>query len=808
MPPIQSARRIPQRLWRLIYVGAIVILLTRPIVGQTIGGASVDLALSHFDRAKMAEVDRLIDEAIAQSKCPGAVLLVGRGEGIVYEKAYGNRAAKPQAVPMTTDTIFDLASLSKSVGTSSSIMLLVQRGKIRVEDPVAKYIPAFAANGKETISIADLLLHNSGMMPDNDIHDYDQGPKEAWEKIFALEPQWTPHTHFAYSDVNYIVLGELVHIVDGRTLDVFAKEEIFGPLGMTDTSYKPDESRKSRCAPTEYRGDHWTIGEVHDPRAYALGGVAGHAGVFSTAEDLSRFCRMICAGGKIGRTRVFESSTVAQWIKPRPVPGNALDQSGKSVPGPALRTYGFDVDTLYAGSRGERFDRFTTLGHTGFTGTAFWIDPVNDCYFILLTNSVHPDGKGNVLRLRHQVATLVGEALLGAAPATQPTTQSAIVEVDHNFHVLCGIDVLKRDNFSALSGRKVGLITNHSGRDRDGNRTVDLLAHAPGVTLVRLFSPEHGIDGVLDAKVDNSLDSKTGLKVFSLYGPTQKPTPQMLEGIDTLVYDIQDVGARFYTYITTLGLCMQSAAQNKVRFVVLDRPNPNTGLLVDGPLADSSHLGFTSFGPLPLVHGMTVGELAEFYNAEFGVHCDLQVVRMENWRRRMWFDQTSLPWINPSPNLRNPNAALLYPSICLLEATNVSVGRGTDQPFELFGAPWIDGVKLADALNGAKLAGLRFVPITFVPSENNLAHQTCHGVFVIVTDRDAFEPARAGAQIVWQLHRLFGDAFQFAKVARLLQNDAALAAIAEAKDPDRIPETWAESVHLFELKRQNHLLYP
>ncbi|HEX4794259.1 MAG TPA: exo-beta-N-acetylmuramidase NamZ domain-containing protein [Humisphaera sp.] len=807
MIAIQQRGVLRRSVLQIIYVFVTAILPAQLDFAQTVGGSSVEAALSHVDRTKLAEADKLIEEAIAQNKCPGAVILVGRGDSILYEKAYGNRALKPQPTPMTTDTIFDLASLSKPVGTATSIMMLIERGKLRPQDTVAMYIPAFAANGKEKITIEDLLLHISGLMPDNDIADYANGPKAAWEKIFALKLNWPPQSHFAYSDVNFIVLGELVHIVDGRTLDFFAKEEIFRPLGMTDTTYNPSEALRARCAPTEMRDGKWIVGEVHDPRSYALGGVAGHAGVFSTAEDLSHFCRMILGGGKLNGTRILKASTVAQWITPHPVPSQALDQEGKPTPGPALRTYGFDVDTLYAGIRGERFDRFTTFGHTGFTGTAFWIDPINSCYFILLTNSVHPDGKGNVLRLRHQVATAVAEALLGPAPTTQPSVPIAPI-AQANGPVLCGIDVLEHDGFKQLAGRKVGLITNHSGRDRDGNRTVDLLAHAPGVQLVRLFSPEHGIDGVLDAKVDNGIDAKTGLKVFSLYGPTQKPTPQMLEGIDTLVYDIQDVGARFYTYITTLGLCMQAAADAKIKFIVLDRPNPNTGLVVDGPIADKTHQGFTAFGPLPLVHGMTVGELARLYNTEFGVHADLEVIPMQNWRRRMWFDETGLPWINTSPNLRNPNASLLYPAICLLEATNVSVGRGTDQPFEIFGAPWIDGRKLAEALNAAKLPGLRFVPITFEPAESKLAKQKCNGVFAIITDRNAFEPARSGIEVVWQLKRLFGDAFQFAQVGRLLQNDAALTAIGAAKEPGDVPAAWDADLRKFEAAREKCLIYP
>ncbi|MDB5354861.1 MAG: hypothetical protein JWN24_1314 [Phycisphaerales bacterium] len=794
-----------------------------PALGQTAAGESVNAALSRFDRPAMARADKLINDAIAGEKCPGAVLLVGRGDTILYEKAYGNRAVKPQPEPMTLDTVFDLASLSKSVGTATSVMLLSERGLLKLDDPVAKYLPAFGTNGKENITVADLLLHRSGLMADNDMADYADGPKSAMEKILAMAPESKPLSIFRYSDVNYIVLGELVKTVAGRPLDVFARDEFFRPLGMSDTSYNPPESLKPRCAPTEQRDGHWIRGEVHDPRSFKLSGVAGHAGVFSTAEDLSRFCRMILGGGQLNGVRVLKESTVATMIQPREIPGGDH------------RTYGFDVDTPFAGIRGERFEQGVTFGHTGFTGTAFWMDPTNHSYFILLTNRVHPDGKGNDLAVRHQVATVVAEALLGSAPeggfaattSIAPTTQSGSpssrgtggppVSSTHeaepwasrpSHEVLCGIDILKRDNFKELAGRKVGLITNHSGRDRDGNRTADLLASAKDVKLVKLFSPEHGIDGVLDEKVGDSMDAKTGLKVISLYGKSQKPMPEMLEGIDTLVYDIQDVGARFYTYITTMGLCMQSAAEHKIRFIVLDRPNPNTGLVADGPLADKAHEGFTAFGPLPLVHGMTIGELARFYNTEFKVGCDLQVIAMEGWRRQMWWDQTGLMWINPSPNLRNPTAALLYPAVCLLESSNVSVGRGTDQPFEELGAPWIDGKKLAAALNEAKLPGLRFVPITFEPKASKFTKQKCEGVYIEVIDRNAFEPARAGVAIAWELKNLFGEKFQSPLVANMLQNASAAAALDAAKDPAKVPAAWQAEIEAFRAAREKHLLYP
>jgi uncharacterized protein YbbC (DUF1343 family) len=371
--------------------------------------------------------------------------------------------------------------------------------------------------------------------------------------------------------------------------------------------------------------------------------------------------------------------------------------------------------------------------------------------------------------------------------------------------VLTGIDVLKKEGFKRLAGKKVGLITNQTGRDREGNRTIDLIAAAANVKLVALFSPEHGIDGVLDEKIENSTDKKTGLKIYSLYGATHKPTPEMLAGVDALVYDIQDVGARFYTYSATLGICMQAAAENKIHFVVLDRPNPNTGLVADGPNADADHLGFTAFAPIPLVHGMTFGELARYYNGEMKIGCDLDVVPMENWRRRMWWDETGLTWIDPSPNLRNPTAALLYPAVCLLEAANVSVGRGTDQPFEKFGASWIDGPKFAVALNGLKLPGVRFVPIAFEPSASKFRGERCQGVYVQVIDRNAFEPANSGVAIVWCLKQQFGEKFQFAQVDRLLQNTSTLSDIDKAKDPASV--NWTKEINAFRESRAKYLMY-
>lgn len=374
--------------------------------------------------------------------------------------------------------------------------------------------------------------------------------------------------------------------------------------------------------------------------------------------------------------------------------------------------------------------------------------------------------------------------------------------------VLAGADVLAADGFAALRGRKVALITNHTGRDRAGRRLVDMLHEAPEVQLVRLFSPEHGLYGVLDEKVGHGVDEATGLPVYSLYGETRRPTSEMLEGVDTLVFDIQDIGTRFYTYISTMGLCMEEAAKHRLRFVVLDRPNPITGRLIDGPIADEAHFGFTAYGPIPLVHGMTVGELAGLFNAERGIGCDLQVIACRGWRRSMWFDETGLTWINPSPNMRNPTQALLYPAVGLIEASNVSVGRGCDEPFEMLGAPWIDGVRLAAALNAAGLPGVRFVPIEFTPRASKFAGQACRGVHLTLTDRDAFAPARTGVTIAWTLRQLFGGAFEHDKVLRLLQSRSAQDAWLSALDPAGVPAVWKAPLDAFRSARQRHLIYP
>ena len=762
------------------------------ILGLVLALSSLPAIADINPKPDFSGTDALINAAVARKELPGAVLLIGNKAGTIYEKAYGNRALQPAVEAMTTDTIFDLASLSKCVGTTTSVMILIDRGKIDPAERVATYFPEFGTKGKEAITVEHLLLHRGGLIPDNPAKDYTQGPAKAWQAICDLDLKSKPGEKFAYSDVGFIVLGKVVEKVSGKTLDQFATDEVFKPLGMTQTAYNPPADWRARCAPTEQRDGHWMRGEVHDPRSYSMGGVAGHAGVFATAADLGTWCRMILDGGELNGHRILSAKAID------------LISTGHLYPDGQIRSYGFDVKTGYSQPLGDRFPPLKSFGHTGFTGTCFWIDPADGVYFVMLTNAVHPDGKGKVLALRRAVSTSLATALLGPAPASSP---SGLRTRPSGLNVLNGIDVLERGNFKLLAGRKVAIITNHTGLDREGKRTIDLLKGAPNVTVVCLFSPEHGLYGLVDEKVGHTVDPATKLKVYSLYGQTRRPSDEMLAGVDTLLFDIQDVGTRFYTYPATMAYCMEEAAKRNIRMIVLDRPNPIGAMPIDGPLAESKYFGFTAYGAIPLVHGMTIGELARMDNTEHHINCDLTVVECENYRRDSWWDETGLMWTNPSPNMRNLTQAIVYPAIGMLETSNLSVGRGTDQPFEYFGAPWVDGKRLAAALNAANLPGLRFVPMTFTPASSKFEGKRCEGCYVLVTDRTKIEPARTGLTIAFHLRHLFGDNFQIDAIVRLLQNDRVLEALKSCKDPAELAALWRTDLEHFRAVREKYLIY-
>ena len=759
----------------------------------------------------LPELDRAIERAIADEKLPGAVVLIGKGNEVLLRKAYGRRAVTPSAEPMTLDTIFDLASLTKPIATATAVMQQVEAGTIRLDDRVADYIPDFGKYGKERITVRHLLTHMSGLRPDLDLGDEFEGRDTAIRHAIEEIPSAPPGRAFVYSDINFFLLADIVARVTGMPFELYTRTHIFEPLGMRDTMFLPPASLAPRIAPTQPCDRlAWPCretapmlrGVVHDPTARRMDGVAGHAGLFSTAEDLSRFARMLLGKGTLGGTRVLAPLSVARMTSP------ATPESE-----PAVRGLGWDINSAFSSNRGDLLP-LGSFGHTGFTGTSLWIDPASGLYVIFLSNRVHPDGTGDVTPLRARVTSIAAAAFIESAPADArfsrtffPVAPAPAPSTQHQAPVQTGVDVLAASNFADLKGRRVGLITNHTGRSRDGATTIDLLAGAPGVTLAALFSPEHGIRGLLDATVPSSVDEKTDLTIHSLYGATRRPTADMLQGLDTLVIDLQDVGARFYTYMTTMAYVMEEAAKRNIRVVILDRPNPINGFAVEGPGLDEDERGFTGYLSMPIRHGMTMGELARLFNGEMKIGADLRVIAMRGWARERWFDQTQLAWINPSPNMRNLNQATLYPGIGAFEGTNVSVGRGTDTPFEQIGAPWMDGPALAAALNARRLPGVSFYPVRFTPVSSKFANEECQGVFMLVLDRAQMAPVRVGVELAAALWKLHGAAFEIDKAARLFGSKAGLARIKAGDDPARIAAGWAAAEAAWRRVRAKYLLY-
>ncbi len=754
---------------------------------------------SGFSAARLARIDAAVQEAIAQGNLPGAVVLVGRDDRVVLRRAWGARAVAPEREPMTADTIFDVASLTKVVATAPAVLILVEEGRLRLADPIVRYLPDFAPDGgdRAKVTVEELLLHRAGFPPDDPIELYTGSPEEIFARKFRQPLARPPGTAFVYSDVGYEVLGELVRRVSGQTLDAFARDRIFQPLRMRETAFLPlaNGLPAARIAPTERRDDRWMRGEVHDPRAFALGGVAGHAGVFSTADDLARFCRMILAGGKLGKVRVLSPLGVDALTRPRYFGDGDV------------RALGFDIDTAYSKNRGDLFPP-GSFGHTGFTGTSLWIDPSSNTFVVFLSNRVHPDGKGDVGRLRGVVASVTAAAL---ETDTRGAARRLEERVPRPREVLAGIDVLAAEGFAPLSGKRVGLVTNASGRARDGRSTAEVLvspeAKKAGVTLVRLFSPEHGLAAAADAEVGDTTDPETGLPVVSLYGERRRPRPEDFDGLDVVVFDVQDAGARFYTYLTTLGYLLEEAARAGRPVVVLDRPNPIGGVESEGPLADADRLSFTAYHAIPVRTGMTVGELARLFDAERGLHADLTIVPMRGWDRSLWYDETGLEWIAPSPNLRSLASATLYPGIALLETTNLSVGRGTETPFEIVGAPWLDGARLARVLASRNLPGVRFTPVHFVPASAAFAGERCGGVRFTVTDRERLRPVRLGLEIAVALRDLYAGTWDRSKLDVLLANRKAFALFEAGEPAERIVASWKNDLEAFRRRAAAYRLY-
>ena len=684
----------------------------------------------------MPPLDRIaavVRDEIAQSHIPGAVVLVGHRGQITYRAAFGstgNNALQP-------NDIFDLASLTKSVATTIAVMQLVEQNRLQLDAPVAFYWPAFGAHGKQDITLRQLLTHTSGLRPDIAAENW-SGEAAALQLIVRDHPIHPPGSAFLYSDLNFIVLGALVEKISGQSLDQYAAQHIFAPLGMRDTGFRPDAALRPRIVPT----DDVQAGRVQDPTAARMGGVAGHAGVFSTADDLARLAKALLNGGSLDGVRILRPATVALMIQPEMLPGGVR------------RGLGFDVASEYADGFAPYFGP-RSFGHTGYTGTALWIDPDTGTFLVILSSRLYPNDHGTALPLRRRIAQLVGE--------------------QYRPPMLPGITVLEDQQFAPLVGKRVAILTNQTGQDLAGRRDIDVLAAAPGVTLAKIFTPEHGFYANREGRIESGVDTATGVQIISLYGTNLHPSAPMLAGLDAVVIDLQDAGVRFYTYPSTVAYMMQAAARSGVKVILLDRPDPINASVVQGPMLDPGLLSFAGYFPMPLRPGMTMGELATMFNTENHLGADLAVIPMQGYVRDSWYDQTGLDWINPSPNLRSLTEATLYPGVGMVEAANVSVGRGTATPFEILGAPWIDGAVLTRYLTNQAIPGVAFSPVWFTPQTDAYRGQLCHGVQITLLDRDRLDDGKLGLELLHALQYLYGAQFHGAATAGMVGSRALVA---------------------------------
>ena len=863
------------------------------LIVAKVGGSGTQA--SSATKPDFSAITPLVNQAIAAHKLPGAVVLIDHNGHQVFEQAYGNRKVVGElspngstaAEPMTEDTIFDMASLSKVLSTSVAIMQLYEEGKLQFDDPVAKYLPAFAQNGKENVTIRELLTHYSGLPPDIDLKDSwglaAPDKAEGIRRALASPLVTTPGTHFEYSDINFITLGALVEKLSGEDLDVYAQEHIFTPLSMTNTRYLkllpcsdlqglsahlPAPLCKDgflnwdnwhpNIAPTAHDDegtpatnpdyDHLLRGTVDDPTTRRMGGVAGHAGVFSTAHDVSLYAQALLEK-LLYNTGPFplKQSTLKLMTEPEQ-PSTAENTAtiftpdGQLTTGVAERGFGWDINTDFSRPRGTIFP-IGSFGHTGYTGTSLWMDPTSDTAVILLANAIHPRGNPPISHLRGEIATAAAKAL-GLSSSEKSSIAPGEARQPIASPTLTGIDVLESTHFEALKQAakrhgnhlRLGLLTNQTGLDSHERRTVDILytdaaKQVPGLQLTTLFSPEHGLFGTKDTtKISNSTDSATHLPIVSLYGAKEEqrhPNPQDLAKLDAVVIDLQDAGVRFYTYETVLGYFLEAAAHQKseghdLEIIVLDRPNPIGGIQVQGPVSDAGAESYIDYMPLPARHGLTLGELALYFNSErllpmpanpnilTPIQAHLTVVAMQNWHRAEYFDNTLLPWTNPSPNLRTLAAATLYPGLGFFDATNISVGRGSATPFEHIGASYIDAPQLAAYLTARKIPGVTFAATTFAVA-NNDDHYPYHGKIIpgiafTVTDRNILDAPELGIEVISALHHLYPQ-FDLAKTARLIDNVETMQALANNDDPRKIAASWASDLATFERKRQPYLLY-
>lgn len=714
----------------------------------------------------------LLGDAAARGLLTKAVLLVLRHGRVVYREALG---VSPRAV-------FDLASLTKVVATAPSVMQLVEQGRLALDDPVARHLSWLRGTDKTHITVGQLLTHTAGLPSVVWAGPRPTGPQRRLtderqrlvDRIVQARLVARPGVRQRYSDVGYLMAGLLVQQASGQGLARYASRHLFSPLGMCNTGFAPPPSWSRHLVSPWPQGGN--LGVVYDPMAARCGGVAGHAGLYATADDLGLFAQMLLDGGVLHGARVLSLRSVDEMTRLRELPGGQVQGLGWRAQ-PRRRSPGV-----------------APFGHPGFTGSWLWIDPHQKVAVVLLSDRTHREPAPSHTALRRHLRGVVQSAVL-RQPAQPVTT---------------GLDRLAHGGFAELRGLRVGVITNHTAVDSRGRFIADLLAEAPRVKLAALFAPEHGLRAAQDRHISDGVYRHAGRKipVYSLFGRRRRPSAKLLRNLDALVFDVQTVGVRYYTYLATMGWSMREAARHGLRFFVLDRPNPLGGVAVQGPVSSRKPQTSANFYPLPVRHGMTVGELARLFRGQLGIRVGLTVIRAGGWRRSMGFDQQGRRWINPSPNLRNWRQALLYAAVGLLEGTNLSVGRGTDCPFCWFGAPWIDGPALAAEMNRQKLRGVHFVATTFRPKAKPYRGRQCHGVRLLVTDAQRFDPVLTGAHLVSALARRHRRDWDTSRLNQMFRHAATTRALIASREPvQRIAARWRGDLRRFRRIRRKYLLY-
>ncbi len=752
-----------------------------------------------FDADLEAAVRELIEPAIAAGDLPGAVIAYSVEGGPIHALAIGERTVEPSA-PLTVDTRFDLASLTKPIATSTAIALLVDRGLLSFETPLVDVWPA-AGQDEPGVRLSHCLLHTAGYVPDTALAEYLDGPELAKRRLAETRPVEALGERFRYSDVGFQLLGHVVEEVSGQSLDDFCTENVFEPLGLDSLRYLPDPDA-GPIAPTEPDGEGGFFhGVVHDPRARAIGGVAGHAGLFGSAPDVARFGKWVANQGRTEAGEALLSGGAWEaWTRPRQVPHPS---------GPTWRAFGWDVQSPYSSNRGSQLSA-RAIGHGGFTGTALWIDPENSLVVACLSSRLHPDGDGSVNRLWGQVVDTIHQYAVTPYGMIVCGLGPEFIEWERKRHEYLkgqsgnGIDRLLAEQCRPVAGRRVGLLTHGAGRTLDGRRSIDALIDSEQVEVVRLFSPEHGLESALDQEhIDGGKDAASALRIVSLYGDRRRPTPADLAGIDALLVDLQDVGMRCYTYASTLKECLIACSEVGLPVVVLDRENP-LGPEPDGPVLEAGQEDFVAYHTIPFVHGASIGELCRLMVAELELDLELFVVPRNS---RLLGPDLRHPWVPPSPNLPSRVAAELYPALVPWEFTNLSVGRGTPMPFERVGAPWIDGQAFFQALVESSASVNHRVggQLEFQPVSSRFEGELCEGVWL--RESSSYLALDFSLHLYGVLSRLYPEDWDRSRADRLLKSPRTLELLDAGASIGEIRASWRPGQEAYLERLAPYMLY-